>query len=165
MNEGTNIRAMKLMHKTNPEIFETAIYQVLDYGRAMLMIPESESQTMVLIDLAISIIESEDNSLFTFEEIIYCIRKGATGGYGKTFGKINSEVVNRWLDNLYQEHMGRIENGHKDMKQLDVSTRTNFVIDTLGDEKKHGKWQRAIDFWKNYENEIKENGTPKNANG
>ena len=129
------------------------------------MIPESESQTMVLMDLAISIIESEDNSLFTFEEIIYCIRKGATGGYGKTYGKINSEVVNMWLNNLYQEHMGRIENKHKDVKQLDVSTRTNFVIDTLKEDTKKQDWKTPGDFWKDYEKQIKENGNTKNDNG
>jgi hypothetical protein len=99
------------------------------------------------------------------EEIVFVFREAISGKYGKVYGNLALMQILEWFAIHESEKVEYFERSHSEVKQLDVSTRTNFVNDTLGDEKKQGKWQQAVDFWKNYENEIKENGTDKNANG
>lgn len=113
MSEGTNLRTMKLLYKGNEDQVELLVFKILDLGRELLMIEPNASQELVLMNLSIEILDSEDNAQFTFEEILYAVRKGASGGYGKTYGKINSEVVNHWLDQLYIERTGKIEQAHE----------------------------------------------------
>lgn len=124
LDEGTNIRTLKLLHKNQEEYIEMMLYKVFDLGRELLMIEKSESQKLVLMNIAVEVLECPDNAIFTFEEIIYAVRKGASGGYGKTYNKINLEVVNHWLDELYKEHMTEIETRHDRKKDHNESTRS-----------------------------------------
>jgi len=100
-----------------------------------------------------------------YEELVLIFRDAIAGKYGKVYGQLSFAQIMEWIEKHEQNRNEHFEQSHSEMKQLDVSSRTNFVIDTLGDDKKQNKWQRAVDFWKNYENEIKENGNSKNANG
>jgi presenilin-like A22 family membrane protease len=91
------------------------------------------------------------------EEIVFIFREAIAGKYGKVYGNLALMQILEWFaihDNEKTEHF---EQSHNEVKQLDVSQRTNFVIDTLGDDHKPSKWQRAVDFWKDYESDMKKN--------
>lgn len=116
MDEGTNIVTMKLLFQSEPEKLETIMYLSLDFARALMNIPDSPMMQEILLQLAVEVLEDENNRMFTFEELIYGFKKGASGKYGPNYNTLSAETVNRWLDGLYAEHMQRIETRHLDRK-------------------------------------------------
>lgn len=129
MDQGTNLVHLKLAFADEPEKLELTMYLILDFSRALMSIDANPFTEELLMQMAVEILDDENNRLFTLEEIIYAFKKGASGRYGSNYNTLNSETINRWLDGLYKEHMDRIESRHLDHKaqvsDVDPSRQTS----------------------------------------
>ncbi len=134
ISEGTNIMSLKKICSDNPELLEMSMLNLLNYGRASLMIENTSDQQICLANLSIQILNDELNACFTLEEIILCIQNGITGKYGKVYNKLNSEVISTWLDKYYNERMDFIDANHLNLKnssgnQSDRTSKGNELSD------------------------------------
>lgn len=163
MDEGTNLRAIVKANGGNPAEITTAVFNLLDYCRGALMLPNTREQTDCLLFIAIQIIEEYANAVFTLEEIIYAMQKGLKGGYGKVYNKFNAEVINGWLDQLYAEKMAIINDRHQNNKWSDANRSdrspepvlARTVFDRLVDDKVN---QRITAYKRKVEESKKEEG-------
>lgn len=64
-----------------------------------------------------------------FDELIYSIKNGIEGRYGKIYGQFNYIVLNEWLEKSYQEFISFRDNKHLDQKQLLTFGSSDRTID------------------------------------